>query len=141
MTTQIWQIPGGRLVHVEISGERLLCLKAQRQSKDYVNHYVIPLEPLPHGRGGMALVYRDPDSPAAEAGFALALADTETATAEVGQVVINAAGRFLKVFDTARTERTFCYVDLASGEVRPRQERNVTAVAGWRVELITENMV
>lgn len=129
-----WQVPGGHLVRVVLDGTETLCLKAQRQSKDYVNHYLLPLAPLPAGLRGMALVYVDPDTPLrAHDGGSVATNGEALANADVGDVVVTASGRFLKVFDTARADRHFCYVDLASGEVRQRQERAMTAAVAWRI--------
>lgn len=129
-----WQVPGGRLVRADLGGESVLCLKAQRQGRDYVNHYLVPLAPLPAGPRGMALVYVDPDAPLAEAAAELVVEPLAAAAPEIGDVFDTAAGRFLKVADTARTERSFAYVELSSGEVRPRQERGIAAVLAWRLE-------
>jgi hypothetical protein len=128
-----WQVPGGALVRAALGGETVLCLKAQRQGRDYVNHYLVPLAPLPDGRRGMALVYVDPEAPVAATPAVLSVEAAARGTAEIGDVIVNANGRFLKVADTARTERSFAYVDLDSGEVRPRQERAVSAVLTWRL--------
>ncbi len=129
-----WEVPGGRLVAAEIAGRAVLCLKAQRQARDYVNHYLVALDPLPDGgRAAMALHYVDPDTPVEERANALDLDAAAGAEAAVGDVLATASGRFLKVFDTARAERHFAYVDLASGEIRPRRERRGGSAMVWRV--------
>lgn len=133
-----WEVPGGRLVRMAVAG--VLCLKAQRRSRDYVNHYLVPLEPLPEGLRAMRLLYIDPDERLIEvATHRLDAVDARLASAaEIGDILVNAAGRFLKVGDTAKTERPFAYVDLDSGEVRPRQERTISQIMRWRVVATSE---
>jgi len=128
------QMAAGRLVVADIDGVPTVCLKAERQGRDFLNHYLVPLDPLPAGRGLLRLRYVDPETPVIPCAGRLVCDEPTAMAAEIGDVVVNGRGRFLKVFDTARTERHFAYVEMASGEVRMRQERNVTGAAMWRLE-------
>jgi hypothetical protein len=99
-------------------------LKAERDGKDYINHYLVPLAPAP----GLALIYIDPERelewregpPALDFGPALP-ADHP---AEAGDLVVTARGSFLKVHDIKKDgQRHLAYIDLATGLILPRQER------------------
>lgn len=129
-----YRMPAGRLVVADCDGVATICLKAERRGRDFLNHYLVPLDPLPAGRRGLRLRYIDPETPLRPCENRLACAPAAEGEAEVGDVVVNPLGRFLKVFDTERTERHFAYVEVDTGEIRMRQERNVTGVAAWRLE-------
>lgn len=144
----ICNIPGGTIVVTELEGVEVRCLKAQRIGRDYVHYYLVPLDPPPADPRSLRLIYADPDSvltvvrdaaieiaPAepAEPSLSALAAPGSNHGVEVGDVFANQTGHFLKVFDTAKTERYHAYVDLASGLIRPRQERNVTGVFRWRL--------
>lgn len=134
MERQAHEIPGGRLVVATLDGADVVCLKAERQGRDYLNHYLVPLDPMPQGRDGLTLVYIDPTEPVRDRAdrFSLSLAAAEgAAEAAVGDVLSNAAGRFLKVFDEAAAQRVYAYVDVITGEIRRRQERTVAEVLTW----------
>lgn len=135
----ICNVPGGSIVVADIDGDEAMCLKAQRLGKDFVHFYLIPLDPLPAQPNGLRLVYADPEAVVTvvtEAGIEIAPIDA--AAPEVGHVFDNGAGHFLKVFDTEKTERYHAYVDLTSGEVRLRQERNVGGIFVWRLTMEPE---
>lgn len=129
------RVAAGRLVIAELDGVRVVCLKAERQGRDFLTHYLIPLDPLPADPGRLRLHYVDPETPLLPAAVRLTVGAEVRRPAEVGEVVINALGRFLKVYDAAKTERHFAYVEVASGEVRLRQEKGgVPATAAWHLE-------
>lgn len=138
MRRMVYEVAGGRLVRAVVEGVETVCLKADRLGRDYTNHYLLPLDPLPGDRRAMALLYADPEMAVTELGDGLALAAAEepagTPPAAVGDVAFTGAGRYIKVRDTARTERHYCYVEIASGDVRHRQDRHTTAVGRWRLE-------
>jgi len=53
---------------------------------------------------------------------------------EVGHIVTNAVGTFLKVIEDPKSQKMFAFVEISSGVVKSRQERGVTSVhLDWRV--------
>jgi hypothetical protein len=127
-------IPAGSFVTAEIDGAEVLCLKAERVGRDYLNHYLVPLDPLAK-RDALALVYIDPDQPLVPAyGAGMVLGEARTqAVPQVGDVFTGPMGTQLKVLDDPRAQKLFAYVDLASGQVRPRLERHAGQVMAWWV--------
>ena len=121
----------GHFVLVGLEGTETLCLKGYRVGKEFLTNYLVPLDPLPCARDHLALVYMDPEEAledcAAKFAFDLGPA-AEGTVAEVGDVLINDKGRFLKVRDADSHLRHFAYMNLDTGEVMRRQERNVSAV-------------
>jgi len=110
-TLPAWRIEAGRFVFAELDGVRTLCLKAERQGKDHVNHFLVALEPLPR-RDAMGLCYLDPDQPLSPAeGFSLTFT-ASAGDAQVGDVLETEAGLWLKLLDAqssqlgARTDQT-----------------------------------
>lgn len=124
------ETPGGYLVRYQ---DRLW-IKAQRDSKDYVNHYLVAAKAAPE----LALVYIDPEIEleilAERVGLGQPVERTPGEEAQFGDVIVNGEGRsFIKALDVKKSgQRHLAYVDMASGEVRPRQERGpVTVYAAW----------
>lgn len=114
----------------------LVCLNAVRQGKGFLNHYLVPLDPLPGRREDLSLLYVDYNLPLREAGdtWTLELVPVDTADAAIGQVVENASGRFLKTSEAYKDAFSLAYVDIVTGQVRRRQDRGQTAVYDWRLE-------
>ncbi|TAN50700.1 MAG: hypothetical protein EPN26_09805 [Rhodospirillales bacterium] len=114
-----------------------LWLKAQRPAKDYINHYLVPSRAEP----GMALLYIDPETElepvAAKPSFSGLSPRPQGEETQFGDLVDTASGRFIKALDIKKDgQRHSAYVDILTGEVRPRQERNVTAIyADWILEI------
>lgn len=149
----ICNIPGGTIVVTELEGVEVRCLKAQRIGRDYVHYYLVPLDPPPDDLRSLRLIYADPEAVLTVVrDAAIEIAPVEPAVpseipavgtrhgVEVGDVFANESGHFLKVFDTAKTERYHAYVELASGQIRARQERNVSGVFRWRLTLDSEDV-
>jgi hypothetical protein len=124
------EIAAGSFVYATIAGRRTLCLKAEREGKEYVNHFVVPLDP-PQAR----LVYVDPnDQMTPVDGISLSFQDgPENVAPGLGDVFLNAAGTMMKLQDDPRSQRMHCYVDLATGHVRPRMERHIRRLLSWSV--------
>lgn len=131
----ICNVPGGSVVVAELDGAEVTCLKAQRLGRDYVHYYLVPLDLAPDDRRSLKLIYMDPDAVVTVTDGGIEIAPVAAAAAGVGDIFANGAGHYLKVFDTAKTERYHAYVDLSTGEVRLRQERNVAAVYTWRLAM------
>ncbi len=143
--SKAYQVRDGHAVVVVRGGTALICMKVVRKGKDYNHHYLLPLDPV--ADGGLALIYLDPEDDVLDSrtNVAFNVADRpvepgEAGPIEVGDVLINAAGPFLKIRDHPRTERSFAYLHLRSGQVRYRQERKVAAVfRHWHAELAGAN--
>ncbi|CAA6604809.1 hypothetical protein MTBLM1_40013 [Rhodospirillaceae bacterium LM-1] len=124
------EMPGGRLVR----HQDRIWLKAWRDSKDYVNHYLVAARASPD----LTLVYIDPETELEPVGEALRL--DQTKPRPLGEdmqpgdaLVLESGRRFIKVLDIKKDgQRHLAYVDIETGEIRPRQERGQAAVfSGW----------
>lgn len=126
------QIPGGSFVAAILGDRRVLCMKAERVGKDYVNHFLVPLDPI-DDRSQLALVYIDPDDEFVPVdGVSLALTDGPEMVAPcVGDMFVNPTGSLLKVMDDPRSQKMYAYVDVATGAVRPRMEREIKRLLAW----------
>lgn len=130
--TAAFETPGGSLVrHLGRSW-----LKAQRSSKDYVNHYLVAASAEP----ALSLVYIDPDTelePVSPKALPQSLTPRDGAdAAQPGDLLLLEDGRHLvKALDVKKDgQRHLAYVELATGEVRPRQERGSPRIfSGWEL--------
>lgn len=115
----------------------ILGMKTIRHGKGFIAHYLMPLDDRLGPPDAMMLIPVDTDTPMTPADPALALvlelAPQAAAAPEVGQVVENANGRFLKVRESYKDAFSLGYVALDAGDIRRRQERGVTAVFTWRL--------
>lgn len=121
-------------MRTRIDGREVVCLKATRLGKDYINHYVIPLDPV--SEGDLTMLYVDYEVVVIDCHgkFVLALEPVEVDEApEIGHVLVNDKGSFIKVRESYKGSWALGYVELESGEVRRRQERGVTGVFRWRL--------
>jgi hypothetical protein len=124
-------------VATAIDGRRTLCLKVERVGKDHVNHFLIPVDPM-GDRRNLGLLYIDPnDEVTAVEGVAFAFSDAEEGVLpNVGDAFSAEAGIFIKVRDLPSAKRFHTYVDIATGLLRHRVERNIGKVLEWRVDRI-----
>ncbi|MBI5165642.1 MAG: hypothetical protein HY985_17285 [Magnetospirillum sp.] len=129
------QVAAGSFVMADLESGRTLCLKVERISREHVNHYLVPLDPL-GDRRGLMLIYVDPERMVTvRRGIALVLAETAApAQPEVGDIFVTPRGPHLKVKDDPRAEKVFAYVELATGQVRPRMERDILHLLAWSLE-------
>lgn len=128
------EISAGSFVSAMLDGRRILCLKAEREGKEHVNHFIVPLDPV-DDRRALALVYVDPnDELTPMDGFCLSFENGPAETApQVGDVFLNPAGAVMKLNDDPRSQRMHCYVDLATGQVRARMERHIERLLLWSI--------
>ena len=121
-------------------GEAMVCLKTERQGKDYIHHYLVVMDPTP--ADGFGMIYIDPEEELTDCGatFTYAMSEgvergyTRSERADVGDIFQNAGGFFLKVTDDPRSQKMFAFINIHSGVVMGRQERGVVAVfQEWRV--------
>lgn len=128
-----YDVAPGCFVAAELDGRRTLCLKAERIGKDHINHFLVPLDAA--DRRSLALIYIDPEQPLSPVeGVSFAFEDGPTDTApEIGDIFLNPFGAMLKVFDDAHSQRLHAYVDVTTGQVRPRMDRHIHRLLGWSV--------
>lgn len=130
------EITAGQWVVAELDGIRTLCLKAERVGKDHVNHFLVPLDPVADRRQ-LRLHYLDPEhSLFPTDGYHLSFTPQDGTAIEPG-CALNVNGTlWLKLFDLPSAQRLYCYVDMASGQVRPRMERHHSRPLYWHVQTI-----
>jgi hypothetical protein len=136
-TKRAYEIDPGKMVSFPIAGEMVICLKALRRGRDFLHHYLVPLDGEWRAPG-LALIYVDPEQELMELenppGLALGVGETSR-DAAVGEIFANSNGHFLKVLDTDKTQRLYAYVEIKSGDVRIRQERTMKEIfPSWRLD-------
>ncbi|MDP2877000.1 MAG: hypothetical protein Q8O00_12510 [Holophaga sp.] len=131
-------VEGGSLVGAWLDGREHICLKAFRLGKSHTSHFLIPLDPAPHPLTKLTLIHKDPEERVTRMDKQVRLSLSEAMPAvgapDVGQAFINDRGTFLKVHDSDSRIRPFAYIDLATGEVRARQEQGHLDFVLWEVE-------
>lgn len=113
----------------------ILCLNAVRQGKGFLNHYLVPLSAPLGAQDDLPLIYVDYNLSLVDASdrWTLDLVPAEDDTPRTGRVLENRNGRFLKTVEPYKDAFSLAYVDIASGQVRRRQDRGVTAVLDWHI--------
>lgn len=137
LTRPAHEIAAGSFVKATVADRPTLCLKVERVGKEHTNHFLVPVEPV-GDRRALALVYIDPNEPLAPVdGVSFVLADGPAETPpEVGDTFLNSSGVMLKVIDDPHSQRLWAYVDIASGQVRPRMERHIQRLVAWSIQRI-----
>ena len=129
-------IPAGNAVLVHRDGACLVCLKAEREGKEYVHHYAVPLDPRPGPAHDM--IYVDPEEELVDCGQPPAIAlegAADAMTAAPGDIFSTRRGTYIKVIEDPKSQKMFGYVDVATGRIERRREKGLTAVYhGWRVD-------
>jgi len=115
-------------------------IKAERQGTDYIHHYLIQISPQQADL--TAMVYVDPEEMLVEVGgpprFSYSGGEARD-NPDIGHIFETAKGTFLKVIEDPKSQKMFAFIDIASGEVKRRQERHVRTVYGsWQVTKIGE---
>lgn len=112
-------------------------IKAERQGTEYIHHYLIQI--APRQADGLAMIYVDPEEMLIDSGVAPRFDCSHGETRDdpdIGHIFENARGTYLKVIEDPKSQKMFAFIDIASGEVKRRQERNVkTVYTSWRVEI------
>ncbi len=139
-----FDIPRGNAIIYPRGGEVTVCLKTERQGKDYIHHYLVVMDPAPTSTpaNDFGLIYIDPEDELIDCGATFTYAmtegvargDTRSERAAVGDIFQNPDGFFLKVTDAPKSQKMFAFINIHSGAVMSRQERGVAAVfQDWRV--------
>ena len=106
-------------------------LKAIRHGKDHVNHYFLPLESVDQHTN---ISYIDCTEKVLDCHdkFSLNLYPLAIETPiAVGHVLVNMTGTYMKAYEKTKGILSFVYINLVSGELRRRQEREISAVYYW----------
>ena len=114
-------------------------MKAERQGTDYVHHYLIPIGLV--CKINMSLIYVDPEENLIDWGcipdFNLISSETYKKP-EVGHIFENSNGTFLKVIEAPKSQKMFAFININSGEVKRRQERNIIRIFDfWETNCIS----
>ena len=127
------RIAPGRFVTANLSGVPTLCLKVERHGGDTISHYLVALDPAPDRRS-LALICLDPDQDLAVVdGAALVLGEVTPAFPDVGDVFATPKGAYLKLRDEPNAQKVFAQVELATGLIRPRMDRQTQGVMSWTI--------
>ncbi len=130
-----YEVPCGHAVLFGSGADSVFGMKVEREGRDFVHHYVVPLDPVP--AGPLTLVYVDPEDALVDCGGQVAFTfgprhQADRPAPEAGDVFETPAGVFLMVNDLPSSRKLHGFVDLTSGDLRRRQDRKATAVYdGW----------
>lgn len=137
---QAFEIASGRAVYLGAE-PGVLCLKAQRRAKNYVQDYVVRLAPAAEPE--ILLEFVDPETPLADSGAGLTIVPGTAAAPDAagrlapprpGDLVATEAGLFLAVRELAIPHRFVSFVQVESGEVRRLRAHAITALfTDWRL--------
>lgn len=124
------EVPGGALVrHL---GK--IWLKASRDSKDYVNHYLVAARAEPD----LTLLYVDPETDVEIVALAASPKNltgrAPDQVAQPGDLLVHEADRHvIKALDIKKDgQRHLAYVDIQTGDIRPRQEQGASTIySAW----------
>lgn len=139
---QALDIRCGNAVIVETETGAVVCMKAEREGKEYIHHYAVPLHPVTQETA--ALIYLDPDQEIVDCvtqlTFTLSDADAQAAP-DVGAVFRNFQGTFMKIREDPKSQRMFAYLNLETGQIKRRQEKKMEAVyREWNANGETESI-
>ena len=127
---QAQQILRGHAVYrPDETDSKNMFMKVERKGTDYVHHYLIPIGLV--CKINIGLIYIDPEESLIDWGCipAFNLSSTKVyKKPEVGHIFENNNGTFLKIVEVPKSQKMFAFIDINSGEVKRRQERNVKKV-------------
>jgi hypothetical protein len=111
-----------------------LYMKAEREGAEYIHHYLIQISPVRPSE--LALIYIDPEEYlidwASIPTFEL-LSSKVYKKPNIGHIFNNDNGTFLKVIEDPKSQKMFAFININTGEVKRRQERNINTVYdSWR---------
>jgi hypothetical protein len=113
-------------------------LKAEREGAEYTHHYLIQIHPVKPI--DLELIYIDPEENLIYWGGIPAfdlLCSKDYKKPEIGHIFENETGTYLKVIEDPKSQKMFAFIDIRSGEVKRRQERNINTVYDtWKITKI-----
>jgi hypothetical protein len=113
-------------------------MKVEREGAEYFHHYLIQISP--RKSIGLAMIYIDPEETLIDRGsiptFKL-LSSESHQKPQVGQIFESDNGTFLKVMEDPKSLKMYAFINISSGEVKRRQERNINRVYDtWQITKI-----
>lgn len=113
-----------------------LCMKAEQDGKDFIHHFLVPLDPRP--AAPLQVIYVDPEEELLDCGgtitLALGAAAGEGPIAH-GEILRSDRGTFLKVKGDPRLAWVEAFIDMDSGMLKRRQGRHAAEIfRDWRLE-------
>ena len=117
-----------------------LYMKVEREGADYIHHYLVQISPLKSI--SLAMIYIDPEETLIDKGgiptFEL-LSSEAHQKPQVGHIFESDNGTFLKVIEDPKSLKMYAFINIASGEVKRRQERNINIVYDtWQITKIVQ---
>lgn len=128
-------VQNGHLILYRVEDKEIVGLKGIRHGKDHINHYFIPLEPI--SEDPLTVIYIDCTASVRDChdSFTIKLNQTYSPVlgkkVEVGSVLSNETGTYIKVREQTKGIMSLVYVNLDNGELKRRQERQIHAVYSW----------
>lgn len=134
------KIPCGHAVYLpDDTNPKNIFVKAEREGAEYVHHYLIQIGLVRSNE--LALIYIDPEENLIDWGGIPAfdlLCTNPLKKPEVGHIFESENGTFLKVIEDPKSQKMYAFIDINSGKIKRRQERNVKTVYDtWRINKIT----
>ena len=117
---------------------RNLYMKVEREGAEYVHHYLVQISP---GKSvGLAMIYIDPEETLIDRGgiptFKL-LSSEAHQKPQIGHIFRSGKGTFLKVMEDPKSLKMYAFINISSGEVKRRQERDIDTVYDtWQITKI-----
>jgi hypothetical protein len=115
-------------------------MKVERKGADYIHHYLVQMSPLKSI--SLAIIYIDPEVTLIDKGviptFEL-LSSEAHQKPQIGHIFESHNGTFLKVAEDPKSLKMYAFINIASGEVKRRQERNINTVYDtWQITKIAQ---
>lgn len=137
-TLPAFETQPGHAVVVEIDGTRILCLKVQREAKNYTQDYVVRLEPAANPE--VILEYFDPEEEITDCGGPLVFEPNIESQrpagiyAQPGDMVEAEDRLFLAVREKTKLHSFIAFIDVATGNAKRVRERAIDAVySSWSI--------
>lgn len=134
------EIPCGHAVYrPDENDPKNVYMKVEREGAEYIHHYLIQINPSQSI--DIELIYIDPEENLIDwrgiPTFDL-LCSKAYKKPEIGHIFKSDNGTYLKVIEDPKSQKMFAFIDINSGEVKRRQERNVNTVYDiWKITKIT----
>jgi hypothetical protein len=117
-----------------------LYMKVERKGTDYIHHYLVQISPLKSII--LAMIYIDPEVTLIDRGFipTFELLSSEAhQKPQIGHIFESDRGTFLKVIEDPKSLKMYAFINITSGEVKRRQERNINKVfETWQITMIAQ---
>ena len=134
------KIPCGHAVYrPDDMDPKNIFMKAERKGAEYIHHYLIQISLV--RSISLALIYIDPEEKLIDWGGIPAfdlLCSKALKKPEIGHIFESENGTFLKVIEDPKSQKMYAFIDINSGEIKRRQERNVSKVYdNWKITDVT----